>query len=67
MYIDYDAYNPATDPKIYVNYDAETFRKKKAMNKASQKMNLPILFLNMKPVIRMMLSLLPIPVQINHM
>ena len=31
--IDYGVYNPATDPKIYVNYDAETFRKKKAMNK----------------------------------
>ena len=31
--IDYGVYNPATDPKIYVNYDAETCRKKKAMNK----------------------------------
>jgi starch synthase len=31
--IDYDVYNPATDPKIYVNYDAESFRKKKAANK----------------------------------
>lgn len=31
--IDYDVYNPATDPKIYVNYDADTFRKKKASNK----------------------------------
>ena len=31
--IDYNVYNPATDTKIYVNYDAETFRKKKAMNK----------------------------------
>ena len=31
--IDYGVYNPATDPKIYVNYDAESFRKKKAMNK----------------------------------
>ena len=31
--IDYSVYNPATDPKIYVNYDASTFRKKKAMNK----------------------------------
>ncbi|MGN0344925.1 MAG: glycogen synthase GlgA [Lachnospiraceae bacterium] len=31
--IDYNVYNPATDPKIYVNYDASTFRKKKAMNK----------------------------------
>lgn len=31
--IDYDVYNPATDPKIYVNYDAGSFRKKKAMNK----------------------------------
>lgn len=31
--IDYDVYNPATDPKIYCNYDAESFRKKKANNK----------------------------------
>ncbi len=31
--IDYSVYNPAIDPKIYVNYDASTFRKKKAMNK----------------------------------
>lgn len=31
--IDYGVYDPATDPKIYVNYDASTFRKKKAMNK----------------------------------
>ncbi|MDD7641675.1 MAG: glycogen synthase GlgA [bacterium] len=31
--IDYGVYDPATDPKIYVNYDAATFRKKKAMNK----------------------------------
>lgn len=31
--IDYDSYNPATDPKLYVNFDAESFRKKKAMNK----------------------------------
>ena len=31
--IDYSVYDPATDPKIYVNYDASTFRKKKAMNK----------------------------------
>ena len=31
--IDYRVYDPATDPKIYVNYDASTFRKKKFMNK----------------------------------
>lgn len=31
--IDYDVYNPATDPKIYCNYDAESFRKKKVNNK----------------------------------
>ncbi len=31
--IDYDVYNPDTDPKIYMNYNASTFRKKKAKNK----------------------------------
>lgn len=31
--IDYNVYNPATDPKIYCNYDAESFRKKKVNNK----------------------------------
>lgn len=31
--IDYDEYNPATDSKIYVNYDIESFRKKKQKNK----------------------------------
>ena len=31
--IDYKVYDPNTDPKIYTNYDAESFRKKKAMNK----------------------------------
>ena len=31
--IDYQVYDPATDPKIYVNYDASTFRKKKPANK----------------------------------
>ena len=31
--IDYQAYNPDTDPKIYCNYNAETFRQKKANNK----------------------------------
>lgn len=31
--IDYRVYNPATDPKIYENYDGETFRKKKPLNK----------------------------------
>lgn len=31
--IDYGIYNPATDGKIYVNYDAGNHRKKKFMNK----------------------------------
>ena len=31
--IDYDIYDPATDPKIFVNYDGETFRRKKSQNK----------------------------------
>ncbi len=31
--IDYDKYNPATDPMIYANYDASNFRRKKGMNK----------------------------------
>lgn len=31
--IDYNVYNPQTDPKIYCNYNAEDFRKKKAVNK----------------------------------
>ncbi len=31
--IDYKVYDPNTDPKIYTNYDVESFRKKKAMNK----------------------------------
>ena len=31
--IDYNVYNPSTDPKIYATYDAESFRKKKAINK----------------------------------
>ena len=31
--IDYTVYNPKTDPKIYVNYDAADFRKKKPSNK----------------------------------
>ena len=31
--IDYNVYNPATDEKLYVNYDAESHRKKKALNK----------------------------------
>ena len=31
--IDYDIYNPATDPKIYSNYDASNWRKKKFNNK----------------------------------
>lgn len=32
--IDYEQYNPATDSKLYANYDASNFRKKKAINKA---------------------------------
>ncbi len=31
--IDYEEYNPATDPFIFQNYDAITFRKEKAKNK----------------------------------
>lgn len=31
--IDYNVYNPATDEKLYVNYDASNHRKKKALNK----------------------------------
>ena len=31
--IDYDIYNPATDDKLYVNYDADNFRQKKVQNK----------------------------------
>ncbi len=31
--IDYDEYNPATDPHIIKNYDAITFRKEKSKNK----------------------------------
>lgn len=31
--IDYDIYNPATDPKLFVNYDVTSFRKKKVLNK----------------------------------
>lgn len=31
--IDYSVYNPQTDAKIYTNYDASDFRKKKANNK----------------------------------
>jgi len=31
--IDYTNYNPATDAKLYVNYDLESWRKKKALNK----------------------------------
>ena len=31
--IDYGVYNPETDPKLYANYNAESFRKKKAINK----------------------------------
>lgn len=31
--IDYEDYNPQTDDKLYVNYDAQSFRKKKYMNK----------------------------------
>ncbi len=31
--IDYDIYDPATDSKLFVNYDASDFRKKKVQNK----------------------------------
>ena len=31
--IDYSVYNPETDEKIYEHYNAETFRKKKSVNK----------------------------------
>lgn len=31
--IDYNEYNPATDGRIYANYDLESFRKKKVKNK----------------------------------
>lgn len=31
--LDYDEYNPLTDPLIYANYDARTFRKEKIKNK----------------------------------
>lgn len=31
--IDYEIYNPQTDDKLYVNYDAQSFRKKKYLNK----------------------------------
>lgn len=31
--IDYDIYDPSTDPKIFVNYDAGSFRRKKSQNK----------------------------------
>ncbi len=33
--IDYDVYNPETDPKIYAHYNAGDFRKKKCKNKLS--------------------------------
>ena len=33
MEIDYTTYNPQTDSKIYMNYSAEDFRKKKSVNK----------------------------------
>ena len=31
--IDYKTYDPVTDPKIYTNYNASNFRKKKVNNK----------------------------------
>lgn len=31
--IDYEVYNPQTDDKLFVNYDAHSFRKKKYLNK----------------------------------
>ncbi|MDO4415954.1 MAG: glycogen/starch synthase [Erysipelotrichaceae bacterium] len=33
--IDYDIYNPATDGKLFANYDSETFKAGKAANKAA--------------------------------
>ena len=33
--IDYNDFNPATDPLIYKNYDARTFRKEKVKNKTA--------------------------------
>ena len=35
--IDYKAYDPETDPKIYTNYNASDFRKKKVNNKLKGK------------------------------
>ena len=32
--LDYDDLNPATDPAVYCHFDADTFRKKRARNKA---------------------------------
>lgn len=31
--IDYDIYDPASDPKLFVNYDRDSFRRKKVENK----------------------------------
>ena len=33
--IDYTVFNPATDPNLYQNYDARTFRKEKVKNKTA--------------------------------
>lgn len=38
--IDYDVYNPRTDSKLYVNYDASDFRKKKWQNKTKLQQDL---------------------------
>ncbi len=42
--IDYDVYNPATDPKIYQNYELENFRVLKKVNKRKlqQELGLPV-------------------------
>ena len=42
--IDYDVYNPETDPNIYVNYSAEDWRKKKFKNKMKlqEELGLPV-------------------------
>ncbi|MCR4717653.1 MAG: glycogen synthase [Lachnospiraceae bacterium] len=42
--IDYDTYNPATDPKIAFNYDVSSFREQKRANKRAlqEELGLPI-------------------------
>lgn len=41
--LDYNEYNPATDPLIAVNYDARTFRKEKIKNKRALQKELGLL------------------------